>query len=245
MQNIPRILIKSNDINNNRFKINDLSQIKKIRQVLRMKEGDKVILFDGFENEYDCELEILSKEFITGNVLNKRVIGENPRFSIILAQGLPKAGKLEDVVRMCTEVGVNGFIFFESEYSLPKIKDYKESKIERLQKIIHEASRQSERSKVPQILELVTFNELISRNNLTKVLLSTHKEFSAIDFGLLKSNFINQKINELIIIVGPEGGFSPKELLTANENGVFISKMNLPILRTGTAGVVACGFMLI
>ncbi|MBP9758675.1 16S rRNA (uracil(1498)-N(3))-methyltransferase [Candidatus Dojkabacteria bacterium] len=246
MQNTPRFLIASSEINNSKFKIFDKSQINKIKQVLRMQSGNRIVLFDGVGTEYVCELEIVSSDVVTGNILEKNIIEQNAKFNITLAQGFPKAGKIEEIVRMCTEVGVSNFVFFESEYSLPKVKDYKENKIERINKIIQEATRQSERSSLPRILELTSFNNLINKEETkTKILLSTHKEQPTVNFSEIKLKLIEDNIKEVMLIIGTEGGFSPKELHTAKEKGVIISEMKLPILRTETAGVVAAGFLLI
>lgn len=246
MQNIPRFLVEQTQISNDRFKIEDRSQNKKIRQVLRLQPGDKVLLFDGEGTEYLCELEIVSNEMVTGYVVEKNTVSENLRFNITLAQALPKAGKLDEIVRMCTEVGVTRFAFFESDYSVPKLKDFRENKLERLNKIIEEAARQSERAILPDISGVFTFEEVIKSENFDgKLLFSTEKGFEPADIDKLKHIYIKEQAKNILIIIGPEGGFSKTELAKAQESNVLFAKLNLPILRTETAGVVAAGFMLI
>jgi 16S rRNA (uracil1498-N3)-methyltransferase len=246
MQNIPRFLIETTQVNNSRFKIEDRSQIKKIRQVLRLEVGDNILLFDGEGNEYLCTLEILANEMVTGQVNEKKQVNEELRFNITLAQAFPKAGKLDDIVKMCTEVGVMRFAFFESDHSIPKLRDFKESKLERFSKIIEEAARQSERTILPDILGVFSFEEVMKTENFdAKILFATEKDFKSTDLNEVKQNLINQNVKNILIIIGPEGGFSKAELAKAIESDVVLSKMNLPILRTETAGVVAAGFLLI
>lgn len=246
MKNTPRFLISEHQINNMRFKLEDRSQLKKIRQVLRLQSGDAIDLFDGNGVVYHCVLEIVSSELITGRVEDKQYITDKSRFRLTLAQALTKAGKLDDIVRMCTEVGVSQFVFFESEYSVVKAKDYKPAKLERLSKIIEEAARQSERNFVPEIFGITNFKELVANTNIdTRILCATEDVKDLINIDTIKAQILEKQIQNIMLIIGPEGGFSKSELDFAAANNVIIAKMNLPILRTETAGVVAAGYLLI
>ena len=229
-----------------RFKLEDRSQLKKIRQVLRLQSGDEIDLFDGKGIVYHCVLEIVSSELVTGRVEDKQYITDKSRFRLTLAQALPKAGKLDDIVRMCTEVGVSQFVFFESEYSVVKAKDYKPAKLERLAKIIEEAARQSERNTVPEIYGITSFKDLVTNPNInTKIVFATEDLNNSINVEVVKSQLLEKQIKDIELIIGPEGGFSKSELDFAAANNVIIAGMNLPILRTETAGVVAAGYLLI
>jgi len=242
MSQIARFYTEPKTIFRDRFLINDPAVCVHLRQVLRIGKGSAIILFDGQGYEYDAEIRFLTKEQVSGVILNKRNIFENWPY-VIVAQALPKAGKADEIVRMNTEVGVKEFIFLESEYSIPKKESYDAKKIERLQRVVAEAGRQSERGFLPQINPVLNFSDFLDIKAEVKILLHSR---SVEDSKSLKAiQDANPKAKSFLLAVGPEGGFSKTEIEQAKAHDFYIGYMDTPILRTETAGVVAAGYLIV
>lgn len=241
MQKQARFYVQQKDVFRDRFLINDKDVCNYLRQVIRVEVGAKVVLFDGQGYEYESEIRFLSKEQVSGVVLEKRVV-EEPWPYVVLAQALPKAGKADDIIRMNTEVGVRGFVFFKSEYSIPGLESYDDKKLERFKRVIAEASRQSERAFLPQISSAQTFVEILKTDVDVKILLHSREVEGSLSLKDIKIK--HPKAESFLVAVGPEGGFSAAEIEQAKKAGFEIGYLTAPILRTETAGVVACGYLI-
>lgn len=226
-----------------RFWITDSKITKHARKVLRLKKDDEVVLFDGEGHEYMAAIEHLTKNVMSGIIKETRhapQVAELPQ--LILAQALPKAGKLDEIIRMCTEAGVAGFIVFESDYSVAKSASFDKKKLERLKRVATAAARQSERLKVPEISGPVKFADLCNLDYKLKIILHSRKHGEATPDELRKAL---QQEKQGMIIIGPEGGFSLQELEYAEKNGVKVLNLKLPVMRTETSGVVAAAVLLV
>jgi 16S rRNA (uracil1498-N3)-methyltransferase len=245
MSSTPRIYVPKEKIHRGKFVLHDLKLAKYLRQVLRVNKGEKVTVFDGDGGEYQAELTMLTKEEVSGEVNSdtgtsgKNGIRETGT-KLILAQATPRAGKLDEIIRMNTEVGVSEFVLMESEYSVGKLGDNQEFKLKRLQRITVEAARQSERNVVPAI-GFKSFAQVLKTEADLKIILHSRSKESSQDLNDLKAE---AKDKNILLLVGPEGGFSPAELKLAVENGFVIGHLKLPILRTETAGIIASGILL-
>ncbi len=222
--------------------IEDPDSIKKIRQVLRLNVGDKIWLFDGEGGEYLASVKTLQKTGIMVDIEEKvkKEKGSKPHY--IVGQALTRSTKIDEIVRMNTEIGADEFVFFESQYSIVKQKDFNENKLGRWEKIAEEATRQSERSNIPEINEPITFEEALKIEADLKIILHSRKDSSSEDLKSLK-----EKINsdsKILLLIGPEGGFSKREIDLAKEKDFVVGYLNLPVLRTETAGVVASAVLL-
>lgn len=244
MKSLPRFFLSEYEYAKGKYYLKEEKILKHARKVLRISKGDKVILFDGEGTSYLSEVELLSKEVMVAKVLEKNVEEIPERPHIILAQGLPKAGKIDTILRMNTEVGVRKFVLFESDYSVVKAKHYDEKKMQRLGKVVQEASRQSVNNFIPEVAPAVSFNELLNLKADYKLILHTDSEDSTkVDLRQIKEKI--RVDDEILILIGPEGGFSEKEVNSALKSGFKLVKLNLPVLRTETAGMVVSSFLLI
>ena len=160
-----------------------------------------------------------------------------PRIKITLAQALPKSSKMDDIVQKSTELGVFEIIPVTTERSIPK-----SDKSERWNKIAKESAEQSGRVHVPQIKNTVSFDELLkSCENYGLKLLPWECENSR----SLKTELVNNKnASSVLILIGPEGGFSPKEAEKASLKGFKSVSLGKRILRTQTAGPATLAMIL-
>jgi 16S rRNA (uracil1498-N3)-methyltransferase len=244
MQNTPRFFINKEQIIRKRFLLEDERSIRHMGLVLRMKKGDKLVLFDGEGTEYHATLGFLSKTQAAGIVETISEIEIEKKIQLTIAQSLPRAGKLDDIVRMNTEVGISEFVFFESAFSVAKKESFTEAKIERLNKVAREALRQSEGVIAPHLSGPFDFEEIVSSNEYDFKILLHSRNIE----GVINLSEVKKKLNidsKVLIIIGPEGGFSPKEVALAQKSGCRLVYLDLPILRTETAGVVVSSYLLI
>lgn len=150
---------------------------------------------------------------------------------VILIASLVKGEKMDLILQKATELGVSEIVLLETERTIVKIKD--DSKLERYRKILKEASEQSKRLVIPTLNKVISFNKLSSVDADIKMIAYEEEKGSSISFNkILNSIKPNQSV---AIIIGPEGGFSEKEVKLANELGYASVGLGKRILRAETA----------
>lgn len=218
-----------------------------LRNVLRYQLGDELEICDEKEIRYRTQI-IDYQEKAAICAIQQRVEGttELP-FEVTLFQGLPKADKLEQIIQKNTEMGVCEVIPVEMERSIVKVEEKnKEKKLERWNKIALEASKQSGRQKITKVYEVMKFKNIIE--NISKydivLLLYENEKSLTLKQALQKYRKEKKMMQRVAIMVGPEGGFSKKEIdiLSRFEN-IQIVTVGARILRTETAGVVALAML--
>jgi len=237
-----RFFVTEKNVSGSYFVFNEAKTIRYIRNVLRLHVGDQIELFDGKGNIHLAELKKVMKLEVNGKIVSSKIEKANQDVKFILAQALPRAGKLDEIIRMNTEVGVEQFIIFESDFSIAKADRYSPDKMERLERVAIEASKQSERSNVPEIIGPTHFSEVLEKSADWKILLHSRAD-ETVDLKTLLPK-IERDSQTVLVLIGPEGGFSPEELRQAQKSWIYNCSLNLPILRTETAGVVVSGLLL-
>lgn len=200
-----------------------------IFNVLRFKIGNSIIVSDGKGKSFKAK--IIDKNKLEIIEEDKKDI-EDP-FSLILCQALLKGEKMDIIIQKATELGVKKIIPFVSERCILK----NTNKIERWRKIAKEASEQSGRNFVPEISDLTNFENLI--NKIDNGLLFWEKEENSL-ISLIKELDISKPI---FLLIGPEGGFSEKEILNARETGIKTASLGRRILRAETASIVSLSIL--
>ncbi|ODA44682.1 Ribosomal RNA small subunit methyltransferase E [Thermodesulfovibrio sp. N1] len=200
-----------------------------IFNVLRFKIGNSIIVIDGKGKSFKAK--IIDKNKLEIIEEDKKDI-EDP-FSLILCQALLKGEKMDMIIQKATELGVKKIIPFVSERCILK----NTNKIERWRKIAKEASEQSGRNFVPEISDLTNFENLI--NKIDNGLLFWEKEENSL-ISLIKELDISKPI---FLLIGPEGGFSEKEILNAKERGIKTASLGKRILRAETASIVSLSIL--
>lgn len=204
-----------------------------IKNVMRMNTGDVIkVVYD--DVTYDCRLTNVSNKS-SFEVISKSM-KENDNIIIDVAFSLIKEQKLNYLLQKTTEVGVNGLFPVNTKRSVVKIDIKKESsKKERWQKICKEAAEQSFRSNVPIINSVCELSDLVKKEYDLKLLCSLNKNTKNIKKVLPKDN----KCVKILLVVGPEGGFDPKEEEYLLKNDFVSISLGGTVLRAETAAVVA------
>lgn len=218
------------------------SDINHIRKVLRLSKGDEIIVFNG-EKEYLAELGIVSREVVMANIvkqLREADFSEGAKVEITLFQGLLRVGKIDDILEKTIELGVDYVVPIECEFSQMK-KDTAIQKISRWNKILVSASKQSERIRLPDLIEPMTFEESLTHlGEFDEVYFFTTENSKELK-KLTKNS--DKKLNKIACFIGPEGGFSPREHELAIQNKLEFYTLNNSVLRAETAAIFAVGIL--
>jgi 16S rRNA (uracil1498-N3)-methyltransferase len=197
---------------------------RQVRHVLRLGDGDSIVLLGGDGIEAVCRLD-------GGGcvVTERRQVTSEPRHRLSVAQALLKGDALEEVVRQGTEIGVAAFRLVVSERCVAR--EISERKLDRLRAIAREAAEQSERGIVPPVHEPVAFASALEAG--TVLLYERHdgQGLGAVDAPAG-------------ILIGPEGGLSPAEVEVARRAGVAIAGLGPRILRSQTVAAAAAAVIL-
>lgn len=214
--------------------------VKHLYKVLRLNEGDKIVLNNCVGEEFTGVISIITKQEVIVDIIEKLQVNNESNVKIYLFQGLPKAQKMDLIVQKGTELGITEFIPTLTDRVDIKLKgDFK--KLDRLNRIALEAAKQSKRSLIPNVVDPMSFDDAINKMKSLDIVIVPYE--NAENFGI-KTLFSNtdidkSKIKTVGILVGPEGGFELDEINKLQENGAYIVTLGSRILRTETAGFVA------
>ena len=214
----------------NKF-ILEQSDIHHIKNVMRNKNNDKIeVVYDkktficNIDNINDCSLSIV-EELEENNELD---------IELVVVCSLVKEQKMDLILQKLTELGVSKIIPLKTERSIVKIDEKRESKkLIRWQSICKEACEQAKRNSVPIVTDIYTLKDLIKEESDVKLLCSVNE----------KNNFINNYLQnyencaKMIVVIGPEGGFSDKEEEFLVSNGYNRVSLGNRVLRVETATI--------
>lgn len=238
-----RFFVEKNNINlENNTCIIEGEDVKHVSKVLRCKIGEELEVCDNDNNEYICEITDIDKSTVTLDILEKIDIKRESDLKVKLYQGLPKGPKMEIILQKLTEVGVDEIILVQTKRSVTKVDDKKEDKkIDRWQRIIYEAAKQSKRGKIPKLRGVLSFKEALEemKNNDFNIIPYENERTKSIKKALKGVN-----INNIGIFVGPEGGFDDSEIQSVESIGGQSVSLGPRILRTETASIVASSIVL-
>jgi len=208
-------------------------------RVMRHRIGDVVQVVDGMGGEYEAAIERLCGEWVECRITARRRRTAEPIAQVVLAQALVKGAHFDLVVEKATEVGVAGIIPMTTERTVVALEE--EQKKERWRKLAIAAMKQSGRSILPAIDGVIGFQDVVLRA----------KEF---DLALLAWEEEREKLRDLmkpakglrkvLVLVGPEGGFSKEEVSLARSKHIRPFSMGTRKLRTETAGILATALIL-
>lgn len=217
--------------NDNKFTLSNDDSYH-IKKVMRMNLEDKIEIVCN-KNVYICKIKNL--EPLVEAEIEEEVLEENELdFFVTLAQSLVKEQKMDYILQKATELGVNEIIPVDTERSIVKMDRKESKKLERWNKITKEASEQSKRNYIPQVQPVMTIKELSKLEEFDIKLLCTVRE----NTKNIKNVLSNAKEGaKMIIVVGPEGGFTTKEEEQLIERGFQAVSLGKSVLRTETASL--------
>ncbi len=232
-----RFYIPSPDIQENVIEIHDARIVFQAWKVLRMKTGSRFSIFDEKGKEVLVEILEMNRRKIVGNVIEEIERNTESEIEVHLYQAIPKKTALfEMVIQKATEIGVSHIYPLITE----RTEKNRISKFERMELISIEATEQSRRTKVPIIRHPVNFDQVIEKVNNAYVAYE-YEEKKFLNEYLPKI----QKQKEVHLFIGPEGGYSQKEIDLALKSKANLFTFGPRILRTETAAISALSIVLL
>lgn len=213
------------------------SDVNHIKNVLHMRPGEQVCIYDGAYHEYLCSLQTIDSDTIVAEILQKREQTSELSSKLYLFQGLPKSDKMDLIVQKAVELGACEVIPVATKRSVVKLDEKKRAaKQKRWQAIAESAAKQSARAMIPQVMPVMTLQEAFAYADgfdknlipyeLTEGMAGTKQALADLQSGMSVGVFI-----------GPEGGFDEQEIALAREHGIVPVSLGRRILRTETAGL--------
>jgi len=229
-----RFRIHPDNVQGQQAIIDDPQEIRHIHNVLRLGEGDPVNLFDGEGKEYQASIVRITQEKVILSLKPEAasVPMESP-VKIILGVALLKAPKFDWLLQKVTELGVSEVVPFSSSHVVPRWGEGQTgTRRARWEKIAAEAAKQCGRAAIPKIHPLHSFEEVLAFDwgQATKILLWEKEKAGSLGETVAHSS-------EVLVLVGPEGGFSDEEARQAQAAGFQPVHLGPRILRAETAGV--------
>lgn len=211
------------------------SDCNHIKKIMRMKNKDIIeVVFD----KHVYQAEIIDIDKVSIKLLDEININNDLVVNVTIAQALVREQKWDLIIQKITELGVHEIIPLSLERCNINIESSKEKKkIERWNSICKEASEQSFRNYIPNITNVMKLNELVKLNHDLKLFCSTIE----IDNHLKKVLQNNKKYDNILIVIGPEGGLTDKEEQLMIEQGFISVSLGKTILRTETAPIFVMG----
>ena len=218
--------------------------VNHMKNVLRMQKGEQICVGTGCDNrEYRCEITSLSDEKVCAKIMWAEEVGMELPNKIYLFQGLPKSDKMDWIIQKTAELGVYEIIPVATKRAVVKLDQKKEeTKRRRWQGIAESAAKQSKRTRIPQIHQVMTFQEAVGYAKEMDVKIIPYELAGGMKktrelFGAIKPG------QSVAVFIGPEGGFDEQEIALAQQNGILPVTLGKRILRTETAGMAVLSIL--
>ncbi|AZO95003.1 16S rRNA (uracil(1498)-N(3))-methyltransferase [Halocella sp. SP3-1] len=238
-----RFFVDKDDIDGSVVRITG-SDFNHLSHSLRLAPEDKIIVSNGDGWDYLVELQNFSDQSVKGRIINKEKNRSEPSLDITIAQAIPKKTNMDYIIQKCTELGVKNFIPLDTTRTIVKLKGRKEEKrVNRWQKIAREAAKQAGRGMIPTVARVHKLRDLVKYKDKYNLIIIPWEEEKSCSLINLKDK-IRAVDKRVLIIIGPEGGFSAEEVASITKIGGISITLGPRILRTETAGLVTATVVL-
>ena len=209
-----------------------------IKNVLRMKQGDRFLVSSASKSDL-CVLDSFTEDAVIAKITEEDYQDTSLTVKLYLFQGLPKSDKMELVIQKAVELGAEGVIPVEMNRCVVKIDDKKKkSKVARWQAISESAAKQSKRTIIPEISEVLSFRQAMEKAKEMDVFIVPYENKDGMKATKNALSEIKKGMS-VGILIGPEGGFDEKEIEIAESVGGLTVSLGKRILRTETAAITA------
>ncbi len=211
-----------------------------LHNTLRLGVGGEIILFDNSGSEFRASIEEIDRNSALLKIIEEIRPSQKTSIKIILAQGIPKARKMDFIIQKATELGISEIIPIATAHSVPALKGERAAaKEKRWKRIAIEASKQCKRATITEIHPIISLPELLKLplKGLKLILWEDETETRLSD--------IKDRLSDNItVIIGPEGGFSKEEITMAKGNGSISVGLGKMVLRTETASIASLAILM-
>ena len=222
----------------------DGADVNHIKNVLRMKTGEEVMVSGGNNTDYHCRISEISDDEIRLSIVERLESDKELPARIHIFQGLPKSDKMELIIQKCVELGVYEIIPVSMKRCVVKLDDKKaSSKIARWQAISESAAKQSGRSIIPCVRNVMSYKDALNYAFTMDYTIVPYELAEGME--ATKAALANIKPGlDVAVFIGPEGGFDVSEIAEAGEKGMVPIPLGKRILRTETAGLAVMSIIM-
>jgi 16S rRNA (uracil1498-N3)-methyltransferase len=220
--------------------LTDAEQLHHLRDVLRLKAGSPVVLGDGRGSEYTGRIIRVGKKKAEMEVL-PAAPSRVPSVKLTVACAIPRNSRMDDVIDYLTQLGVARIIPMRTERVVVKLDAATAgARLERWRKIAVSAARQSQRSIIPEVAPVTAFADVIAGSQKYDLKLIPHLSG---DRKTIKDIMAGKKPKDIIVLIGPEGDFSPAEVGLALHNGFIPVSLGDTVLRVAAAAIAVAAYI--
>ena len=214
--------------NNDNFILAD-SDIYHIKKVMRCKNNDKIeVVYD--KKVYLCNIDDIDS--LNLSIVESYEEDRESKVKLTVAVSLVQEQKFDLILQKLTELGVTSIIPLKTERSIVKLDASKQEKKKiRWENICKEASEQSHRITIPEIKNIMSMKELLNNKKQLNLICSLNDKTKPLE------DYLTDYIEELLFVIGPEGGFSQKEEDFLMQNGFNATTLGKRVLRVETAAI--------
>lgn len=220
------------------------SDVNHIKNVLRMRVGEKIRVSSASGRDYYCAVAELTDEFVQADILDERACSTELPSKIYLFQAIPKGDRMEYVIQKAVELGVYEIIPVAMKYCVVKLDEKKAAnRVKRWQAISESAAKQSKRSRIPRVHPVMNFQEACAYAGQCDLRLVPYEN----EQGMQATGRALEKVvpgASISVMIGPEGGFSREEIDRVREDMEVLS-LGKRILRTDTAAICAMSALML
>ena len=222
----------------------DGADVNHIKNVLRMKTGEEVMVSGGNNTDYHCRISEISDDEIRLSIVERLESDKELPARIHIFQGLPKSDKMELIIQKCVDLCVYEIIPVSMKRCVVKLDDKKaSSKIARWQAISESAAKQSGRSIIPCVRNVMSYKEALNYAFTMDYTIVPYELAEGME--ATKAALANIKPGmDVAVFIGPEGGFDVSEIAEAGEKGMVPISLGKRILRTETAGLAVMSIIM-
>ena len=221
------------------------SDVNHIKNVLRMKSGEKIRVSSKQGGDYYCEISELGDDFVQADIKDSEAAGTELPAKIFLFQALPKGDRMETVIQKAVELGVYEIVPVAMKYCVVKLDAKKaENKRKRWQAIAESAAKQSKRSRIPVVREVMSFAEAIDYAKECRINLVPYEN----ERGMAATKEVLSELKKdtsVSVMIGPEGGFAEEEIARVREKTMEMISLGTRILRTATAAISTLSLLML
>ncbi len=215
-----------------------------IKNVLRMHAGNTILVSENGKSHL-CEITDINETAVTAKIIEENYNETELPIKIYLFQGLPKSDKMELIIQKAVELGVYAVVPVEMHRSVVKLDEKKkESRRARWQAIAESAAKQSKRNTIPEVCDVLSYKQAMAKAAELDLFLVPYEN----EKGMLATKEALEKVTRgasVGILIGPEGGFEPKEVAEAAQAGGTPISLGARILRAETAAIASVGMCML
>ena len=234
---MPHFFIKSDSVSDGKIKITE--NYNHIVKSLRAKTGEELLLIDENEIEYKTTISEIANNYLIADIKSSEKSKRDLGYNLFLAQSPLRSDAQLTIMEKATELGIRGIYPIYTDNCALK-KTVAENKIDKWQKVMYEASKQCERANIPTCFGLTTLEKLLSEKKFDRLIALCERNTNGDLKTYLREN-PTKKDENILLIIGPEGGFSQREFELMKNTGLPMLTLGNLILKAETAVIVTLG----